>query len=121
MRVGRKSGLSYAEIGERHGISRQRVARLLGPDGAKHGRPLALRGPIGQLARKVGGRRKLAELLGVTENTIYTWAERTKRVSRIVSIALDRVAEQVRFPIPKTWNTHDTEGASGTRRGPGRC
>jgi hypothetical protein len=38
------------------------------------GRPLSLPGPIGSLAREMGGRDKMAAATGVDEKTIYRWA-----------------------------------------------
>ncbi len=39
------------------------------------GRPLGLRGPLRELAEALGGRRKLAEAIGVNEKQIYRWSE----------------------------------------------
>jgi uncharacterized protein Yka (UPF0111/DUF47 family) len=41
---------------------------------AKMGRPIALPGPLGDLARKLGGVDRLAEEVGVCPRTIRRWA-----------------------------------------------
>lgn len=41
---------------------------------AKMGRPLEMRGPLGELAEALGGRRSLAEAIGVAERSVSRWA-----------------------------------------------
>lgn len=41
---------------------------------AKMGRPIALPGPLGDLAHRVGGVASLAEEVGVSTRTIRRWA-----------------------------------------------
>lgn len=42
--------------------------------GSRMGRPLEMRGPLGELAEAVGGRKKLAEEVGVDERSVARWA-----------------------------------------------
>lgn len=65
----RATGLTYAEIGRRLGVSKQRIFSLLNGDHRASSRPV----PVDE-SKNVLTTREVAFLLGVHENTVRRWA-----------------------------------------------
>jgi hypothetical protein len=64
------------------------------------GRPIELPGPLGDLARAVGGRAKLAELIGVSARTITRYGDGSRQPTRPVRILLAGFALQHKIAPP---------------------
>lgn len=61
---------------------------------AKMGRPLKLKGPLGELAEAYGGRTKFAEAVGVAERTVHRWSAEDlvpRQPTRLLLAALARM------------------------------
>ena len=66
-------------------------------------RPIAMKGPIGELAKKLNGTEKLAEELGVTSFSINNWASGRNKPSRLtVEVILD-MCSQHEIKVPDKW------------------
>ena len=58
------------------------------------GRPLALRGPIGELARVLGGLESLAERLAVSPRTVRRWAAGERALRGPARLAIEALLKR---------------------------
>ena len=72
------------------------------PPSNANGRPIELPGPLGDLARKVGGVKDLAMLWRVSPRTIYDWAHQRRNPEGPAQLLIEGACQRHGI-APPTW------------------